>query len=40
MPLIEEQVDPPIWTNGSTIGRAKTAAPVWICLKYPLWFPH
>jgi hypothetical protein len=40
MPLIEEQVDPSVWMDGSTIGRAKTAFPIWIHLKDPLQFPH
>jgi hypothetical protein len=40
LPLIEEQVDPTVWTDGHTVGRARTAAPVLIHLKDPSWFPH
>jgi hypothetical protein len=40
LPLIEEQVDPTVWTDGHTVGWAQTAAPVLIHLKDPSWFPH
>jgi hypothetical protein len=40
LPLIEEQVDPTVWTDGHTVGRAQTAAPVLIHLKDSSWFPH
>jgi hypothetical protein len=40
LPLIEEQVDPTVWTSGHTVGQARTAAPVLIHLKDPSWFPH
>jgi hypothetical protein len=40
LPLIEEQVDPTLWTDGHTVGRARTAVPVLIHLKDPSWFPY
>jgi hypothetical protein len=40
IPLIEEQEESSIWTDGSTIRRAKTASPVLVHLKDPLQFPH
>jgi hypothetical protein len=39
-PLIEEQVDPTVWTDGTMVGKAKTALPVQIKLKYTLQIPH
>jgi hypothetical protein len=33
MPLIEEQVNLSVWMDGSNIGRARTAPPVWVHLK-------
>jgi hypothetical protein len=39
-PLIEEQVDPTIWTDGTTVCQAKAALSVQIKLKDPLQFPH
>jgi hypothetical protein len=38
--LIEEQVDPTVWTDGHTMEQARTAVPVLIHLKDPSWFPH
>jgi hypothetical protein len=38
--LIEEQVDPTVWTDGTTVVQAKTALPVQIKLKDPLQFSH
>jgi hypothetical protein len=40
LPLIEEQVDPIVWTDAHTVGQARTAVPVLIHLKDPSWFPH
>jgi hypothetical protein len=39
-PLIEEQVDPTVWTDGTMVGQAKIALPVQIKLKESLQFPH
>jgi hypothetical protein len=39
-PLIEEQVDPTVWTDSITVSQVKTALPVQIKLKDPLQFPH
>jgi hypothetical protein len=39
-PLIEEQVDLTVWTDGTTVSQAKTALPVQIKLKDPLQVPH
>jgi hypothetical protein len=33
--LIEEQVDPTVWTDGHTVGQAQTVVPVLIHLKNP-----
>jgi hypothetical protein len=38
--LIEEQVDPIVWTDGATVGQAKTAFPAQVKLKDSLQFPH
>jgi hypothetical protein len=35
-PLIEEQVDPTVWTDSTTVSQAKTGLPVQIKLKAPL----
>jgi hypothetical protein len=40
MPLIEGQVDPSVWMDGSNIGRAKAASPVQVHHKDPHQFPH
>jgi hypothetical protein len=40
LPLIEEQVDPMVWTDGHTVGQAWKTVPVLIHLKGPSWFPH
>jgi hypothetical protein len=40
LPLIEEQVDPTVWTNGDTMGQAQTAVPVIIHFMDPFWFLH
>jgi hypothetical protein len=40
LPLIEEQVDPIVWTDAHTMGWAQTSVPVLIHLKDPSWFPH
>jgi hypothetical protein len=38
--LLQEQVDPTVWTDGMTVGQAKTALPIQIKLKKPSQFPH
>jgi hypothetical protein len=40
LPLIEEQVDPMVWTDGHGMGQAQTAVPVLIHLNDPSQFPH
>jgi hypothetical protein len=43
MPLIEEQVDLPVWMDGSTIERTRTAFPVRVHLRdhlYCAWRPQ
>jgi hypothetical protein len=40
LPLIEEQVDPTVWTDGHIVGQARTAVPVIIHLKDPSWLPY
>jgi hypothetical protein len=37
---IEEPVDSTVWTDGHTVGWARTAVPVLIHLKDPSQFPH
>jgi hypothetical protein len=39
-PLIEEHVDPIVWTDDTTVGQTKTVLPVQIKLKDPLHIPH
>jgi hypothetical protein len=39
-PLLQEQVDPIVWTDGMTVGQAKTALLIQIRLKDPSQFPH
>jgi hypothetical protein len=38
--LLHEQIGPTVWTDGMTIGQAKTALRIQIKLKNPLKFPH
>ena len=38
--LIEQNVNPKVWVDGKTVGRAQTAIPVARRLKDPHLFPH
>jgi hypothetical protein len=39
-PLLQEQIDPTVWTDGMTVGQARMAFPIQIKLKDPSPFPH
>jgi hypothetical protein len=39
-PLLQEQIDPTVWTDRMTVGQARTALPSQIKLKDPSQFPH
>jgi hypothetical protein len=39
LPLIEEQVDPTVWTDGHTVGWARTLVPVLFISRTPPGFP-
>jgi hypothetical protein len=39
-PLLQEQIDSTVWTDGMTVGQAKTALPIQLKLKDPSQFPH
>jgi hypothetical protein len=39
-PLLQEQVDTTVWTDGMTVGQTKMALPIQIKLKDPSQFPH
>jgi hypothetical protein len=39
-PLLQEQIDPTVWTDEMSGGRARTALPIQIKLKNPSQFPH
>jgi hypothetical protein len=39
-PLLQEQIDPTVWTDGVSVGRARMALPIQIKLKNPSQFPH
>jgi hypothetical protein len=39
-PLLQEQVDPTVWTEGMTVGQAKMALPIQTKLRDPSQFPH
>ena len=40
LPLIEQNVNPKVWADGKTAGRAQNAVPVFIKLKDPHLFSH
>ena len=39
-PLIEQNINPRVWSDGKTVGRAQNAIPVTVKLKDPHVFPH
>ena len=40
LPLTEQNVNPRVWADGKSVGRAKKAIPVVVKLKDPHLFPH
>ena len=38
-PLVEQNVNPRVWADGKSVGRAQNAIPV-VMLKHPHLFPH
>ena len=40
LPLIEQNVNPNMWADGTTVGRAHNAVPIFIKLKDPHPFSH
>ena len=40
LPLIEQNVNPRVWADGKSVGRAPNAIPVVAKLKDPHLFPH
>ena len=40
LPLIEQNVNPRVWADGKSVGRAQNAIPVVIKFKDPHLFPH
>ena len=40
LPLVEHNVNPRVWADGKSVGRAQNAIPVVVKLKDPLLFPH
>ena len=40
LPLVEQNVNPRVWADGKSVGRAKNAIPVVVKLKDPHLFPH
>ena len=40
LPLIEQNVNPRVWADGKSVGRAQNAIPVVVKLKDPNLFPH
>ena len=40
LPLIEQNVNPKVWADGKTVGRAHNAVPIFIKLKDPHPFSH
>ena len=40
LPLIEQNVNPRVWADGKSVGRAQNAIPVVAKLKDPHLFPH
>ena len=39
-PLIEQNINPRVWADGKTVGRAQNAIPVVVKFKDPHLFPH
>ena len=40
LPLIEQNVNPKVWADGKTVGRAQNTVPVVVKLKDPHLVPH
>ena len=40
LPLIEQNTNPSVWTDGKSVGGAQNAIPVVVKLKDPHLFPH
>ena len=40
LPLIEQNVNPRVWADGKSVGRAQNAIPIVVKLKDPHLFPH
>ena len=40
LPLIEQNINPRVWADGKSMGRAQNAIPVVVKLKDPHLFPH
>jgi hypothetical protein len=39
-PLLQEQINPTVWTDEMSVGLARMALPIQIKLKNPSQFPH
>ena len=40
LPLVEQNVNPGVWADGKSVGRAQNTIPVVVKLKDPHLFPH
>ena len=40
LPLFEQNVNPRVWADGESVGRAQNVIPVVVKLKDPQLFPH
>ena len=40
LPLVEQNVNPRVWADGKSVGRAQNAIPVIVKFKDPHLFPH
>ena len=40
LPLVEQNVNPRVWADGKSVGRAQNSIPVVVKLKDPHLFPH
>ena len=40
LPLVEQSVNPGVWADGKSVGRAQNAIPIVVKLKDPHVFPH
>ena len=40
LPLTEQNVNPRVWADGKSVGRAQNAIPIVVKLKDPHVFPH